>query len=102
VNYSGWTVGPDYKGPIKWEDAVKRAGLEPVEETATEQPVKRARKAAKPRTKPAPVVTIKVDPAVLRTALELAGGDASRLIIQSDGSVVVTHRSKRKGSDGQA
>ncbi len=36
-----------------------------------------------------PTVSVTVDPRVMATALELAGGDARRLQIMSDGSVLV-------------
>lgn len=38
---------------------------------------------------------IKVDPRVWSTALELAGGDATRIQIRSATEVVVTNKSKR-------
>lgn len=41
------------------------------------------------RAKAPKVVTVKVDPEVMATALELAGGDCNRLTIERDGSVVV-------------
>lgn len=45
------------------------------------------------KVKPAPVVkVIEVHPDVMRTAMELAGGDARRLQICADGSVTVLNR----------
>lgn len=41
------------------------------------------------RAKAVTVTTIKVDPRVMEAALELAGGDHTRLTIERDGSVVV-------------
>jgi hypothetical protein len=41
------------------------------------------------RVKAVTVVSIKVDPRVMEAALEIAGGDHSRLTIERDGSVVV-------------
>lgn len=41
------------------------------------------------RAKTVKVVTVKVAPEVMETALELAGGDYSRLTIERDGSVIV-------------
>jgi hypothetical protein len=41
------------------------------------------------RAKTVTVKTVKVDPRVMATALELAGGDHNRLTIGTDGSVVV-------------
>ena len=41
------------------------------------------------RTKPAPVARIKPDPEVYAKALELAAGDARRLVIEGPGVVLV-------------
>lgn len=41
------------------------------------------------RVKAVKVVTVKVDPRVMEAAMELAGGDYSRLQIERDGSVIV-------------
>jgi hypothetical protein len=41
------------------------------------------------RAKAVTVTTIKVAPEVMETALELAGGDFTRLTIERDGSVIV-------------
>lgn len=52
-------------------------------------------KAVKPRraparkARPAKVVTVTADPRVMATAVELAGGDLTRLTIEPDGSVIV-------------
>lgn len=48
---------------------------------------KRVRRSPSSRT--SPVVITRVNPEVLKTALKLAGGDARRLKIQKDGSVIV-------------
>lgn len=36
-----------------------------------------------------PIVTVRADPLVLSTALELAGGDRRRLVVEAGGSVLV-------------
>lgn len=36
-----------------------------------------------------PLTVVRADPRVMRVALRAAGGDASRLRVQSDGSVII-------------
>lgn len=86
-----WVSSANYAGPGKWEEVAKgRADTEA--RKAPEKP-------SKPRKVSAPVVTLKVDPRVLKEALRLAEGDASRLSIQQDGTIIVGNASKRRGSE---
>lgn len=45
--------------------------------------------------KPQPAITIKPDPLAWRTAVQLAGGDHSRCVAQSDGTVMIYNNSVR-------
>jgi hypothetical protein len=45
--------------------------------------------------RPGPVTVLTVPAAAMRTALALAGGDAARLAVQADGSVIVANRPRR-------
>ena len=59
----------------------------------------RAKRYATPRDerrKSGPVETVRPDPGLWREALYLAGGDASRLHIEPDGSVTVRNTAIRK------
>lgn len=84
-----WVSSAGYVGPGKWDEALREAGK-------LELPPKRRRRRATPRPAPAPVAVTAVDREVLRVALSLAEGDASRLVLQPDGSVIVAHKSKRR------
>jgi hypothetical protein len=53
-----------------------------------------ARHPRKPRRPRQPVSTVQVDPLVMAVALEFAGGDATRLRISSDGTVLVVNQGR--------
>lgn len=55
-----------------------------------------ARRVTRPRPA-APVEVTRVDPAVMRAALALAGGDPARLLVQRDGSSVLVLNHPRRG-----
>lgn len=60
--------------------------------SGTVQPRPRRGRTARPGNQPR--TTVRVDQRVLTAALDLAGGDPSRLVIDPDGSVLVQNRSR--------
>lgn len=71
------------------------ASVHPKTVTAvSQQPPARRRSGS--RRAPAKLETVQVHPEVWATALELAGGDASRLQVQGPTEVIVANRSSRR------
>lgn len=44
-----------------------------------------------------PLTVVRADPRVMRAALRIAAGDAGRIQVQHDGSVIVRNRGRGKG-----
>lgn len=72
-----------------------------VTRVTTERTVLHRTRAPRPAAPVVPVELRRISPLIMEAALRLTGGDASRLHVRDDGSIVVTNR-PRAGIDKSA